>query len=104
LLMKSSLLKSPLIFFLLMYSSFYELIESFYSIFFFGLRKYEGWTFNISTPMSWRLQHRNKSIFACIQVTSQSTKAPLYSATSLVYKWKLFFRGAVHRQKGRNYF
>jgi hypothetical protein len=38
--------------------------------------------------------HLVKSIFACIQVTSRSTKAPLYSATSLVYKWKLICRGA----------
>jgi hypothetical protein len=38
--------------------------------------------------------HHKKSIFACLQVTSQSTKAPLYSGMSLVYKQNLIFRGA----------
>ncbi|PLW21865.1 hypothetical protein PCANC_03354 [Puccinia coronata f. sp. avenae] len=35
-------------------------------------------------------QHHDKSTFTCIQVTSQSTKAPLYFVISLVYKRKGF--------------
>jgi hypothetical protein len=48
-----------------------------------------GWT-GLS---NWCLHHNKKSI-ACKQVTSKSTKAPFYSATSLVYKQKLICHGA----------
>jgi hypothetical protein len=37
--------------------------------------------------------HHKKKKIACIQVTSQSTKVPLYSAMSLVYKGKLICGG-----------
>jgi hypothetical protein len=38
-------------------------------------------------------KHHEKSIVSCVQVTSKSTKVPLYSAMSLLYKRQLIVHG-----------
>jgi hypothetical protein len=45
--------------------------------------------------------HHEKSIFSCLQVTSKSTKAPLYTAMSLVYKRQLIFHGGSVGKPGK---